>query len=372
MFISIKQGAVVAKEKKVFFFSAGAIVFLLYILVAAQPIPPETVLVNNWLKDLESDFNAEEESPAGGAPLVPFTLGGRFGYAGAGGELVLNRIREKYVSVSEKYWAEYDPAPEELVIQKMPSGEEIGIRPATGYPVFLDGRIFIVSKDQCSLSELAEEGGLLWNYDFEAPITSFDAAGGYTLAGTLDGMVELLDGEGRTVFPSYAPSARITVILGCRISSDASKLALVAGIDQQRFIFLERYGDNDYRVTYHEFLKGQAFRREVHMAFINDDATVVFEQEEGLGIFDVKTRTRTTLPLEGTIQAMDDTGEDGLLFLVTAGKSGSRKRLIALDLPGKVLVNVPFSGENTFLARRGKELFIGGGMTLASFSLDRM
>jgi hypothetical protein len=360
----------VAKEKKVLFFSVGALVFLLYILVAAQPIPPETVLVNNWIKDLESDFNAEEES--GGSFVVPFVLGDRFGYAGAGGTLVLNKTREKYISVSEKYWSEYDPAPEELVIQKMPSGGEIRIHPAKGYPVFLDGRIFIISKDQCSLSELDEEGRTLWNYDFEAPLTSFDAAGGYVLAGTLDGMVELLDGEGKTVFPSYAPSARITVILGCRISSDGSKLALVAGIDQQRFIFLERYG-GDYRVTYHEFLKGQAFRREVHMAFINDDSKVVFEQEEGLGIFDVKTRARTTLPLEGTIQAMDDTGDDGLLFLVTAGRSGaSQKRLIVLDLPGKVLVNVPFTSENTFLTRRGNKLFIGGGMTLASFSLDRM
>jgi hypothetical protein len=185
-------------------------------------------------------------------------------------------------------------------------------------------------------------------------------------------MVELLDSEGKTLFPSYAPSARIPVILGCRISSDGSKLALVAGIDQQRFIFLERYGDNDYRVTYHEFLKGQAFRREVHMAFINDDSMVVFEQEEGLGIFHVKTRTKTTLPLDGTIQALDDTGEDGFLFLVTAGTSGNSRRLIVLNLPAKVLVNVPFTSENTFLARRGKELFIGGGMTLASFSLDRM
>lgn len=362
-----------AKEKKVLFFSAGALIFLLYILVAAQPIPPETVLVNNWLKDLESGFNDEENVSSGASVIVPFTLGGRFGYVDAAGGLVMNKAKEKYISVSEKYWSEYDPAPEELVIQKMPGGGEIRISPAKGYPVFLDGRIFIISKDQCSLSELDEEGKTIWNYDFEAPITSFDAAGGCVLAGTLDGMVELLDGEGKTVFPSYAPSARIPVILGCRISSDGSKLALVAGIDQQRFIFLERYGDSDYRVTYHEFLKGQAFRRELHMAFINNDSTVVFEQEEGLGIFDVKTRTRTTLPLGGTIQALDDTGEDGLLFLVTAEKSGNtRKRLIALSLPGKVLVNVPFTGENTFLARRGKELFIGGGMTLASFSLDRM
>ncbi|MDR1505537.1 MAG: WD40 repeat domain-containing protein [Treponema sp.] len=362
-----------AREKRIFFFSSAVVVFLLYILIAAQPVPPETVLVNNWLTDLESDFNAEENGADGGDFIVPFTLGGRFGYVGADGSLVLNEVSEKYVSVSEKYWSQYDPAPEELVIRKTDGGEEIRIRPAKGYPVFLDGRIFIVSKDQCSLSELDEEGTVLWSYDFEAPFTTFDASGGYVLAGTLDGMIELLDSEGRAVFPSYAPSARITVILGCRISSDGSKLALVAGIDQQRFIFLERYGDSDYRVTYHEFLKGQAFRREIHMAFINDDSKVVFEQEDGLGIFDVKTRTRTTLPLGGTIEAMDGTGDDGLLFLLTKEKTGnSRKALIALSLPGKVLINVPFTGENAFLARRGKELFIGGGMTLASFSLDRM
>ncbi|MDR0403142.1 MAG: WD40 repeat domain-containing protein [Treponema sp.] len=362
-----------AKEKKILFFFVGAFVFLLYILVAAQPIPPETVLVNNWFKDLESDFDAEENASPGGSFAVPFVLGSRFGYVGAEGSLALNRTAENYVSISEKYWSEYEPAPEELVIQTMPGGGEIRISPAKGYPVFLDGRIFIISKDQCSLSELDGSGETLWHYDFAAPITSFDASGGYVLAGTLDGMVELLDGEGKTLFPSYAPSARITVILGCRISSDGSKLALVAGIDQQRFIFLERYGDNDYRVTYHEFLKGQAFRREVHMAFVNNDSTVVFEQEEGLGVFDVKTRTRTTLPLDGTITAMDETGEDGFLFLVTGEKSGaSRKRLIVLKLPGKALANVPFTSENVFLARRGKELFIGGGMTLASFTLDRM
>jgi hypothetical protein len=376
----------VAKGKKSFIFIIAALVFVLYILAAAQPILPETVLRNSWLKPLESSF--PDEAPKGEGYLVPFTLGDRFGYTDSAGNIILNKLTENYISISGDYWSEYPPAPETIIIQK-PQGGEIEINPAKGYPVFLDKRIFIISRDQSSLSELDSEGAVLWTYDFEAPLTSIDAAGTYVLAGTLDGIVELLDSKGQTVFPSYTPASRITVILGCRISQDASKLAIVAGIDKQRFIFLERYGAGDYRVTRHEYLKGEGFRREIHMAFIDNDSKLVFEQEEGLGIFDVKTRTLKTLPVSGKIEALDGSGGDGLFFFVTSGGgpaggvrsgigAGEQKRLIALllsgrgDESGKLILDVPFTSENVFLARRGKDLFIGGGMTLASFALDKM
>lgn len=366
-----------SKEKKVLV-SAAALVFLLYILFAVQPIPPETVLVNVWLEDLETGLGEIVEARAGeplvraGEPLVPFTLGNRFGYAGASGGLVLNKTTDRYVSISSEYWSEYDSAPDSLVIQNPADGNEITVNPAAGYPLFLDGKIFLVGKDQSSLTRINGAGLPVWRYDFEAPLTSVDAAGGYLLAGTVDGVIELLDEKGGTLFPSYAPASRITVILGCRISSDGSKLALVAGIDEQRFIFLERYGSSDYRVTYHEPLTGEAFRREVHMAFINNDSTVVFERPGGLGIFDVKTRTRRTLSLDGKVESFDGSGEDGLFFFIISEQEESRKRLIALSLPGKVLLSAPFVSENVFLSRRGNRLFVGGGMTLGSFALDRM
>jgi hypothetical protein len=191
-------------------------------------------------------------------------------------------------------------------------------------------------------------------------------------------MIELLDGGGRQVFPAYAPAARIPVIAGCRISSDGSKIALIAGVDQQRFIFLERYGISDYRVTYHEFLRGEAFRREVHIAFINNDTKVVFEQPETLGVFDVKTRTRSALPLSGKIEVMDESGADSFFFLVVSenGGHGAGKRLVALNAAqnakNTILLSVPFTGETAFFARRENDLFIGGGMTLAAFRLDTM
>jgi hypothetical protein len=381
-------------KKKIYFSILAVFVFIAYTLLAAQPIPPETILTNNWIVAL--DRLHDEEAIAGGSSpagspanlLIPFSLGNRFGYVDSGGRLIMNREQQQYISLSPEYWAEYAPAPKTLVINDPQSDFEIILEDPRGYPVFMDGRIFLISKDQTSLEELDREGNVKWCYDFEAPLTCIDAAGGYVLTGTLDGMIDLLDSNGKPVFPSFAPGAsRIPVILGCRISSDGSKLAVVSGIDKQRFLFLEWYGSNDYRVTYHEFLDGEGFRREVHMSFIGNDTRLIFEQEAGLGIYDVKSRSIITLPLpeqqfvpsssrqearlQARLLAIDTEGGDGLLFYISSGSSGDIKRFVALKLPDMELINIPFKSDVSFLTRLGKELFIGGGTTIASFSVNR-
>jgi hypothetical protein len=358
----------VAKEKKIYFITIAILAFIAYILLAAQPIPRETILTNNWIRSLESDYSGEAP---GGRDLIPFSLGNRFGYVGTNGTVALNREREKTVSLSAEFWAEFDAAPGQLEINDPLSNAIITLDTPTGYPFFMDGRIFIISRDQTTLEELDRAGNSLWKYDFEAPLTCIDAAGGYVLTGTLDGMIDLLDSGGKPLFPSYAPGAsRIPVIVGCRVSSDGSKLALISGIDKQRFLFLEWYGDNDYRVTYHEFLEGEGFRREVQMTFIENDSRVVFEQESGLGIYDVKNRTTITLPLNGRLEALDEDGRNGFFCFISSDKRGE-KRFVVLKLPDMELINVPFKSETSFLTRRERELFIGGGMSLASFTLDK-
>jgi hypothetical protein len=369
----------VAAEKKIYFIIA-LLTFIAYIILAAQPIPKETILTSNWLRSLDSGINSGEngaDAENAGDYLIPFSLGNRFGYAGSGGNLILNEEKKGIVSLSGDYWAEYESAPETVTIHHIRSGKETVLAPPWGYPLFIGGRIFIISKDQTTLGEIDGEGGSLWTYDFEAPLTCLDAGGGYTLTGTLDGMVDLLDSGGKPVFPSYAPGAsRIPVILGCRISQDGEKLAIVSGVDKQRFLILEWYGEGDYRVTHHEFLQGEGFRREVKLAFIDNDSRVVFEQEAGLGVYDVKSRTTVTLPLPGKLEALDGNGEGGLFFFITSGADSAaggkgQKRFVGLKLPGVKLIDIPFKSETSFLARQGRDIIVGGGMTLASFKLDK-
>ncbi|WP_041611740.1 WD40 repeat domain-containing protein [Treponema primitia] len=371
-----------AKEKRKYWIILGLFIFFVYIFVAAEPIPLETVLLPRWLSSLESDYSTflGDDTPLSEDYLVPFKLGNRFGYVDTKGQFTINQVMKGTVSLSDEGWSEFEAIPEPVSIRS-PAGEELTlIEGGRGYPLFLDGKILLVGEQQNSLSLVNELGELLWTYDFAAPLTSIDAGAGLILTGSLDGTVELLDSSGKRVFFFEPGGSRLSVIAGCRISRDGSRIAIVSGYDDQRFLMLERFGDS-YKVAYHEFLE-DGFRHAVHIAFVDNDNRVAFERQGGLGIYEVETRRSLKVPLLGTIRALDEMGSHGLLFVITANSGdvssysdspmrGREKTLAAIRLPGVIVMQAPFRSETAFLSRRGQELYVGGGMTLASFELEK-
>jgi hypothetical protein len=365
----------VVKERKKYWIFLGLILFVVYFFVAARPIPVETILLPRWLSSLESGFplsrggNLSENSSAG--VLIPFLLGDRFGYADEEGRFVLNRPLEGSVSLSRDRWAQYDAEPSSIEVLG-PRGETLmDIEQNRGYPLFLDERIFLIGHEQNTLSVLDEGGKPLWTYDFASPLTCIDAAAGLVLTGSLDGVVEVLDSRGKRIFYFEPGGSRLSLILGCTMSRDGNRLGIISGIDDQRFLVLERYGDgavSDYRVVYHEFLT-DGFRRAVYISFIDNDSKIVHEQEQGIGIYEIGGRERTFLPLEGDIVAMDTSGHDGLFFIITA-QQGKKKNLVAIKMPGRIIIEAPFKTEDVFLGRSGSMLYIGGGRTLAAFQIS--
>ncbi|GHT89507.1 hypothetical protein FACS1894137_18880 [Spirochaetia bacterium] len=364
------------KEKNKFWIIAGLSFFCIYIFVAAQPVPRETILAPRWLSSLESDYTAEMAAEGQQIQdyLVPFKLGNRFGYVNTRGQFTINQpvtgIGRSDVSLSDDRWAEYDAVPDAVTIHRAePLGNTLTvIKDGRGYPLFLDGKIFLVGEEQTSLSMVDESGEILWSYDFAAPLTSIDAAADLILTGTLDGTVELLDSVGRRVFFFEPGGSRLAVILGCRIAKDGSRLTIVSGFDDQRFLMLERFGDS-YRVVYHEFLE-DGFRHAVHMAFAANDRWIVFERQGGLGLYEIETRRSVKVPLRGTVIALDEEGGDSLIFAVNS-LGGRLKILAAIRLPGIIVLEAPFRSETAFFSRRGSELYVGGDTTLASFELEK-
>jgi hypothetical protein len=236
-----------------------------------------------------------------------------------------------------------------------------------GYPLFLDNRTFLLGNEQNSVSAVDNSGNILWTYDFSSPLTCIDAAAGFVLAGTLDGVVELLDSQGRLTFFFEPGGSRLAVILGCAISHDGTRLAVISGIDNQRFLVLEQSGDS-YRVVYHEFLSS-GFRRAVHTRFIDNDSRIVFEKQGGIGIYTIASRTCVYLDLEGEIIAMDS-GDSKYLFIISSGEE-NRKKLIGIKLPNEIVFNAPFRSQNAFIARRNSKLYLGGDLSLISFELEK-
>ncbi|GHU57324.1 hypothetical protein FACS189442_6300 [Spirochaetia bacterium] len=149
-------------------------------------------------------------------------------------------------------------------------------------------------------------------------------------------------------------------------------LGIISGIDDQRFLLLEHFGlpgSGEYKAGYHEFLE-DGFRRAVRISFIDNDSRIAFERQGGLGIYEINNRISRRIPLEGEIAALDAEGSGGLLFVIIS-QSELQKRLIAISLPGTIIMEAPFKSDAAFLGRRGSRLYLGGGSTLASFELGK-
>jgi hypothetical protein len=385
----------VAKDRKKFWFVAGCLCFILYFFIAVRSIPPETVLTPRWLSSLESGrpvpvgdaaaanvpaantpladtpLTDAEALETGGDPgaLFPFILSNRFGYVNLNGRFSINRVKKGAVYLSENLWSEYDAEPADIEIRNSLNEAVLNIEDPRGYPCFLDGRIFLVNEEQNGLSEIDRNGNTLWFYEFAAPLTCIDAAAGLVLTGSVDGVVEVLDGEGKRVFYFEPGGSRYAVILGCAISRDGSRLGIISGIDEQRFLLLERSGGGEYIAVYYEYLE-YGFRRPVHTAFIEQDRWFVFEREGGIGVYELRSRLGTKIDLEGEITAIDRAGGQGLFFVINSHSAG-RKELVGIRLPGSVVMQTPFKSGDAFLGRAGSRLLVGGGSILASFELEK-
>jgi hypothetical protein len=361
-----------AKKKLKWLYTLGILVFIAYVLIAAVPVPKETILKPRWITSLESSYPVSlgESAPGGNNQrLLPFRLGERYGYIREDGTFAINQIRGGYISMSENMWAEYEAQPSSVRVMNPQNELSIDIENTRGYPLFLDNRIFMVGIEQNSLAAVGSGGETLWVHDFPAPITCIDAANGFVLAGTLDGAVVLLDSKGGPVFTPFEPGgSRLSVILGCALSKDASLLAIISGIDNQRFLLMEHFSDT-YRVIYHEFLTG-GFRRPVHISFVDNDSRIAYEREGGLGIYTIDSRANTSLYLDGEIAALDTSGGSRFLFVITAEDAGL-KRFYAIRYPGTIVIQAPFRSGSVFLARLGEKLFLGGDYAMASLELEK-
>ena len=373
------------------------LLFLIYFIIAARPIPPETILASGWISSLQTEVppelppnSADEGSPDDNSQikppgqLIPFTLGGNFGYVNKSGQFAINKTKTGNIYLGENLWAEYDLEPLNIEIKNILEETVMNIENPGGYPILLDNRVFILGSEQNSLSEISADGSILWIYEFGAPLTCIDAAADLILTGSIDGYIEILDSYGKRIFYFEPGGSRYSVILGCALSSDGSYLGIISGIDQQRFLLFERFGNSgEYKVVYHEFLGG-GFRRPVQISFIDNDQRLVFESPAGIGCYNIKSRYGIQIPLDGEIIAIDDSGDQGYFFLITSHSTG-RKELVGIKFPrdswiplsmfrqnmrSAVFLKAPFKSNNAFLGRTGSMIIAGGGTTLISFNLE--
>lgn len=387
-----------AHKKKRIKFLIILLFFAAYFFIAARPVPREIILVPGWINQLtdigladnvfredsflEDDISEPVLSVFSGQ-LIPFTLGSRFGFVDSSGQFAINRVMSDNIYLNQHMWTEYSAEPENIVINNILNGTTINIDNPKGYPILLDNRVFILGSAQNSLSEIDGNGNILWTYELGAPLTCIDAAAGLVVTGSLDGAVEVFNSSGERVFYFEPGGSRYSVILGVAISRNGSRIGIVSGIEQQRFLLLERFGNasNEYKVIYHEFLE-TGFRRPVRVLFIDEDQRVIFEREGGIGCYNIRSRRGINIQLDGEIAAIDESGNQGFFFIITSHPM-QEKKLVGIRFPSDrlfgfsrmsaqdaVFMRASFKSSDVFLGRTGSMLVAGGGTALISFNLE--
>jgi hypothetical protein len=359
------------------------IIFLfltIYFFLAARSLPLETVLSSVWVNSLDTGHSQTTAS----GQFLPFILGSHFGYVDMSGQFAINKVKTGNICLDENFWTEYSAQPSNIEVKNHYDELFINIENITGYPLFLDNRIFILGSEQNELSEIDSNGDILWTYEYGAPITCIDAAAGLVITGSLDGIIEILDSYGKRIFYFKPGASSYEIILGCAVSKNGLRLGIISGIDNQRFLYLERSLNNEgeYRVIYHEFLD-IGFRRPVLISFIDEDRRIIFERTGGISCFNIKSRYGIFIPLGGVVTAVDNSGDQGLFFLITID-SIRHNNLIGIKLPedrrfifpennntkDMIFMEAPFVSNDVFLGRAGSRLIIGGGTALISFVLE--
>ncbi|MCL2806459.1 MAG: WD40 repeat domain-containing protein [Treponema sp.] len=356
------------------------LLFIVYFFMAARPVKREVVLEQKWISSLTSSSLQGSQADN----LLPFVLGSHFGYVDSSGVFAVNRVKTNDIALGQNMWTEYGAMPANIEIKNINEETIINIENAGGYPVLRDNRVFVLGSENNSLSEINETGEIIWTYEFGSMLTCIDARAGLLLTGSLDGVIEVFSSAGERIFYFEPGGSRYAVILGCAISSDGSRIGIISGIDQQRFLLLERFGNSggDYKVVYHEFLDA-GFSRPVRILFVDDDRRIVYERTGGINCYNMRTRRSVFIPLDGEIIAVEESGEQGFLFLVISHSSPEsliEKKLVGVRFPqdrwfdisrssDAIFMSALFKSDDVFLARTGSSLIAGGGTTLVSFEL---
>jgi hypothetical protein len=344
---------------------------ILYIFFFPISLTREAVIEPIWyreLTDILPDTAGAVQTEQVDGLVMPFKAGRLFGYADLKGRLKYLAKIDYNVTQAETAFINYPKLSEELLQNltvQSTDGENLFHVPANGYPVLhpTGNRLFMFTKDSMGLSELSNEGEETWKAEFASLVTSLAFSKENVLVGLVNGKLKLFDNKGSLLYDTRLDRSQMPVILGCALSEDGMKLAGLTGLYPQKLFFVQRENLNNPQLTLTDLATD--FRREVLVKFSNNGNYFFFEQDNGLGVFDVQLKQVKEFVFTGTGGAESATK---LIGLETLGETGhvcvmfekNKQTNIYLVQPLNLLFGhevVPF--QDVYIKSKDNHLFMG-------------
>ena len=330
-----------------------------YILLAPEGIQKELIFKPQWITDLtQAGIEPAPES----TETFPFRLGGLFGYISGEGELIYAEKTLYNAAIGDQLFLNFSNVPNNLIARDT-SGSILFSIDAAGYPFIQKDRIFVISPEGNGISEWDMDGNKLWERWYGSIITAVDVAQSHLLIGLLQGMVELVDLEGKTVVDYIPENSRIGAVYGCAVSSSAEQIAVLSGLDPQRLTVLERR-EEEYKVIQSSIMDTE-FRRTVYMTY--SGAYLFIEAENRIYFMEPPKKWIRVFPIHGELLALALPPGNDLFFVLS--RNNGNTWVQAGKLPGSLLYQTRYPAVELFTDPKDNSLYLGGEYTIIKLSM---
>ena len=298
-------------------------------------------------------MNGSASMEGGGSPSLGIKSGGSLVYLDSRGE-ILYRQAGTDIAVDERWWADAEP---EGVAVREPDGRLRARVALKARPIAQNGSLYLHQSRYNSLAKVDPSNGrIIWSREFLFPITVLDSRLNRTLVGLVDGRCILFDAEGRVMVEYRPGGSRIEAIYGGAISADASRVALIAGADLQRFILLEERKNGFRPVAHH--VSAAEHRRFVPVEFVREDSLVLYESGGLITAADTDDYGRRRLEAGGSPAVWREIPDLGILAVAGAGSEQSILRV--LTRTDRILFNGSLPPEFGDIAADGNRIYLVG------------
>jgi hypothetical protein len=350
---------------------AALLFIVVYFLLFPYPLGRELVARPRWAVpiSLSSVHPPADSSLPSPQPVWQFQLGNRFGYVHGDGSLLYAGTVLYGVSMSAAGFVNYTRLGTDWIVQDS-SGQRLTSYSGSGYPLLgpEGNRFFNVKSDLSGIIELDRTGGVLWEKDFPALVTSLAIQGNFLLVGFLNGSLLLINEQGSPLFEYSPAGSRIPLVAGTAMSPDGLLFAAVCGIGPQSLFLFGRQGAG-YAVRAARGLPSE-FRRELRMGFSPDSRFLFLEGVNSAGVFDPERQALRWVSLRGRLSGAAFPGHGRLAAF--ASRDGGRTQL-AIERPqGGAVYREEFSARELSLQGIDGQLLLGWDGMLARIDLEDM
>lgn len=314
----------------------GILLLLFYFFIFPLPLHKELIIAPVWhIESLESlsggtinlgtrpgEISEDEKY------ISEFKIGNVFGFIDLKGNLKYLDHVDYQVTISETNFINYSNLPNNFVVQNM-VGEYVSSFWENGYPRYSGNRLFMIKSDTTGLSEIDEQGKILWSLDFTSLLTSMSVTEQYICIGLLDGRLILINNLGEAVYKVTPGGSRIQVIYGCSINSDATVIAGISGLNPQRFFYIK--GPDFEKSTVNFIDLDNEFRREILITFADSERHVFFEGKNILNVFDLQEQKLKQIPVNGNLKGLEEFETRNIIALLSESDKGTELKVVRLN-----------------------------------------